>query len=103
MYAESTFRHVALGIDVALEDFSAGHMIDQFDAADLDDAIAAQRVKAGGFGIQNDFPHDAMSLLQLAWAGQHNGQWVPRRVDKISAMRRTSCSESRLFNPVWMT
>jgi hypothetical protein len=33
------------------------HVIEHLDAADLDQPIAAQRVKAGGFGIKNDFAH----------------------------------------------
>jgi hypothetical protein len=32
-------------------------MIDQLDAANLDDAVAIARLKAGGFSIENNFPH----------------------------------------------
>jgi hypothetical protein len=37
--------------------YPGGHAIEDFDAADLDQPIAAQRIKAGGFGIENDFAH----------------------------------------------
>ena len=50
-------RHVALGIDVAVKGLPGRHPVEDFDAADLDQPIAAQRVEAGGFGIENDFAH----------------------------------------------
>jgi hypothetical protein len=37
------------------------HAIEHLDAADLDQTIAAQRIKAGGFGIENDFAHELMA------------------------------------------
>jgi hypothetical protein len=33
------------------------HVIEQLDAADFHHAVTAQRIKARGFGIKNDFAH----------------------------------------------
>jgi hypothetical protein len=33
-------------------------LVDQLDGADLDDAMAAQWIESGGFGVDHDFPHD---------------------------------------------
>jgi hypothetical protein len=50
-------RHVPLGIHVAVKGLPRRHAIEELDAADLDQAVAADRVKAGSFGIENDFAH----------------------------------------------
>jgi hypothetical protein len=34
------------------------HAIEDLDAADFDQPIAAQGIEAGGFGIENDFAHE---------------------------------------------
>ena len=47
-------RHVALGIDVALERAAGRQVIDQLDAGDLDEAVAGVGIEAGRFGIEND-------------------------------------------------
>ena len=50
-------RHDHLGIEIGVEGAAGGDGIDQLDAADLDDAMAGQRIEAGGFGVENDFAH----------------------------------------------
>ena len=50
-------RHIALGIDVAVESLPRRHAVVDLDAADLDQPVAAQRIEASGFGIENDFAH----------------------------------------------
>ena len=50
-------RHVALGIDVAVKRLPGRHAVEDLDAADLDQPVAAQRIEARGFGIENDFAH----------------------------------------------
>ena len=35
--------------------------VDDFDAADLDQAVAVKRVKTGRFGIEHDFAHETLS------------------------------------------
>ena len=57
MHRKCFGRHVALGIDIDVVALAGRHPVENFDAADLDQPIAAQRVKAGGFGIKNDFAH----------------------------------------------
>ena len=57
MHGKRFGRHVALGIDVAVKGVSRRHAVVDLDAADLDQPVAAQRVKASGFSIENDFAH----------------------------------------------
>src|SRR6266545_6935410 len=49
--------HVALGIDVAVKGLPRRHAVEYLDAADRDQAVAAQRIEASGFSIENDFAH----------------------------------------------
>ena len=51
------FRHVALGIEIALEAAARGDVVDELDRADLDDPVARRGVQAGGLGIEHDFTH----------------------------------------------
>ena len=51
--------HVALGIKVAMKGVAGGQMPVQLDTADFHNAVAGQRVEAGGFRIQYDFAHRA--------------------------------------------
>ena len=44
--------------DMPAERLPRRHAVEYLDAADLDQAIAAQRVEACGFGIEDDFAHD---------------------------------------------
>ena len=57
MHVKCFRRHVAFGIDVAVEGLSRRHAVEDLDAADLDQPVAAQRIEARGFGIENDFAH----------------------------------------------
>ena len=49
--------HVALGIEISMEVAAGLDAVEDLDAADLDHAVAAQRVEARGFRIEDDFPH----------------------------------------------
>jgi hypothetical protein len=40
-----------------MEDLAGRHPVQDLDATDLDQPIAAQRIEAGGFGIEDDFTH----------------------------------------------
>ncbi len=53
-------RHVALGIDVAVIGLPGRHAVVDLDAADFDQPVAAQRIEACGFGIENDFAHEVL-------------------------------------------
>ena len=35
------------------------HPIEDLDTADLDQAVPAEGIEAGGFSIENDFPHES--------------------------------------------
>jgi hypothetical protein len=50
-------RHLALRIDIAVEGLTGRHPIEDLDAADLDEPIAAQRIESGRFGVENNFAH----------------------------------------------
>ena len=57
MHGEGFRRHLALGIDVAVEGLPGRHAVEHLDTADLDQPIAAQGIKASRFGIEDDFAH----------------------------------------------
>jgi len=57
MHGEGLGRHVALGIEVPVKGLPGRHAVENLDAADLDQPIAAQGIETGGFGIENDFAH----------------------------------------------
>ena len=40
-----------------VKDLAGRHAVEDLDTADLDQPVAAQRVEAGGFGVENDFAH----------------------------------------------
>src|SRR5665213_4631070 len=50
-------RHLAFGVDVAMEELAGRQVIEQLDAGDLDDAMAVGRIEAGGFGVEHDLAH----------------------------------------------
>jgi hypothetical protein len=55
--ALSLDRHFALGIDVAVQASPGRLAADEFDAADLDDAVAVPGIQAGGLGVEYDLAH----------------------------------------------
>ena len=57
MHGEGFRRHVALGIEMPMKGLAGRHPVQNLDAADFNQPVAAQRVEAGGFGIENDFAH----------------------------------------------
>ena len=57
VHGEGFGRHGTFRIDVAVKGLSGRHAIDHLDTADFNQPVAAQRVEAGGFGIENDFAH----------------------------------------------
>src|SRR5689334_11844603 len=71
VHAHNLLRHAALGIDVGVK-FAAGALeIDEFDAADFDDAVALARLRvvrksAGGLRIENDLAHGSAANLVRA-------------------------------------
>jgi len=61
MHRECLGRHLALRVDVTVKGLTGWHAIENLDAADLNEAVAAQRIKAGGFGIENNFAHGPLA------------------------------------------
>ena len=57
MNRERFGRHGAFLVDVFVERLAGGHVVVKLDRADLDDPVAGERIKPGGFGIKNDFTH----------------------------------------------
>ena len=49
----------AVGIEIAMEMAPGLDPPDHLDAADLDHAVAARGAQARGFGVEDDFAHDA--------------------------------------------
>jgi hypothetical protein len=58
VHAKSVFRHVALGIDQRMVNEAGRDLMDDLDAADLDNAMAVDGAEAGRFSIENDLAHD---------------------------------------------
>ena len=54
MHAFGVGVAVALGVDVQVQVVAGEFAVDEFDAADFHDAVAAGGVQPGGFGVQND-------------------------------------------------
>ena len=54
---EGLRRHAAFRIEVSVERVAGRDAIDQLDTADLDQAMAIQRVETGRLGIKHDFAH----------------------------------------------
>ncbi len=55
--AHRRFGHGPAGIDVDLEFAAGGQIVVQLDTADFYDAVARSWIEAGGFGVEDDFPH----------------------------------------------
>ena len=70
-------RHVAFGIEIGLKRAPGGKMIDQLDAADLDDAVAVGRIESGGLGVENDFTKVVQLVRPFACAA------LPERRDDL--------------------
>src|SRR5665213_173762 len=57
MHRPCSLVYVAFRVEVAMKVPAGRPPIEQFDAADLDDAVAAVDFQSSGFGIENDLPH----------------------------------------------
>src|SRR5882757_4599252 len=85
MHGERFRRHLALGIDVTVKGLAGRHAVEDFDATDLDQTVAPQRVEAGGFGIENDFAH-GQQPKEAANQGRRRGILTARlRMSRIRA------------------
>jgi len=57
VHLERRVRHIAFGIEVAVEGAAGWKAIDQLDAADLDQAVARVGVEPRGLGVEYDLAH----------------------------------------------
>src|SRR3984957_10838138 len=54
---ERRFRHVAFRVEIEMERLAGRKAVDELNAANLDAPIARKGIKAGRFGIENNFAH----------------------------------------------
>ena len=54
---ESLGRHIAFGIEIDVEGRSGRYPVEQLNAPELDETMPLGRIKAGSFGIENNFAH----------------------------------------------
>ena len=57
VHLEGFARHAPFGVDVLVIGLARGKVVDQFHRADFHDPVTFGGLKAGGFGVQNDFTH----------------------------------------------
>jgi hypothetical protein len=72
------FRHVALGIEVAVKRPPGREAVDELDATDLDQPIALQRIESGRFGIEDDLAHRRSACAGLP--RPRRGESLPARL-----------------------
>ena len=58
MYFQCTVLDFALGVEVLVEVVTTEAPVDQFDAADFDDAVAVGGFQAGGFCVKDDLSYN---------------------------------------------
>src|SRR5207302_3375892 len=68
VHLEGRGRHVAFGIDVAMEGLAGWDAVEQLDAADLHHPIAREWIEAGGFRIEHDFAHFGLYLWSMIFS-----------------------------------
>ncbi len=57
VHGERLLRHVALRIEIMVQRLAGRNAVQQFDAADLDHAVAGTRIEARRFRIEDDLTH----------------------------------------------
>ena len=89
-----------------MERLSRGDTVQQFDAADLDDAMAGDGVEARGFGIEDDLAQ-IRPRAPVAGAGDHARKTASGHArDRICAQRqarRKKLAGHRIVSVPWPT
>ncbi len=67
-------RHVAFRIEIAMKLVAGRNMIEKLDAADFNDAVPGQRVKACGFSIEH---HPSAKFVTGYCRIKHTGMREP--------------------------
>lgn len=57
VHRERFRRHVPFRVDVDVKGLPRRHAVEDLDAADFDESVAAERIEAGRFGVEDDFAH----------------------------------------------
>ena len=65
VHGDGVGMDVALGIEVAVELAAGGNAVDDLDAAEFDQAVAAGGVEAGGFGVEHDLAQHLVDLMRI--------------------------------------
>jgi hypothetical protein len=55
--ASAPGRHRAAGIEISVEGAAGLDTVEKLDAADLDHAVAGERIEPRRLGVEHDFPH----------------------------------------------
>lgn len=89
---------VAVRVQVDVQVVAGGHPVDQFDAADFDDAVSLGGIQPGGFSVKDDLAHKAIPTLgpQAPTAPGHPpgrpGDALRCRPGRVSCVRwRSGC------------
>src|SRR5262245_23953099 len=95
VHRECFCRHVAIGIEIAMEDPAAREPVHQLDAADLDQAVALQRIKTGRLGIEHDLAH------RNSQAGESLSPNHFRRLGIVATAASTALTCARAASKLW--
>src|SRR5579863_1338161 len=68
---ERLLRHVALRIEVTVKGLAGREAIDEFNAANFDQAIPLHGIKSSGLGVKNDLAHAILPECESAAASRH--------------------------------
>src|SRR6478672_9293384 len=92
MHLVSRFGDVALRVDVAMKNLTGRNTIVEFDAADLDKAMALVRIETCRLGIEDDLPHlTPFGRTGRQWrAGPHGPGASPNRASALPVLPETS-------------
>ena len=86
VYGLGLLRHVALRVDVDMECAAGRQVIEKFERADFNDAVAVCRVKPGGFSIEYDFAQHAhcLAFALMSAITRSTSRAVSARLDDVS-------------------
>ena len=75
VHGDGVRMDIALGIEIAVELAAGWDAVDDLDAAELDQAIAAGRVEARGLGVEHDLAQHRVDLMRIR--EHYRGAWLP--------------------------
>ena len=78
---------------MAVKGLPGRHAVEDLDTADFDQPVAAQRIKAGGFGIENDFAHELKTAKNANQVRRRGILAASTRMSRIRARTGSSPCE----------